>query len=126
MRKPSAIRDPFLQSKRAVIWLVALLGLLAAVGPGFMPRADVGVDSVTGREDERSCETPCPGDNEEGECPPDCDACPCCPTAASAAVSLGGSSLSYAGLHVRAPDIEAPGQAKDGTRSRVYRPPRRA
>lgn len=111
---------------RTAICLIALLALLAYVAPGLELHRDACVTAVATSADRGDCEAPCPGDDEEGECPPECEACPCCPTATSAVASLDGLDLSDAVHAERAPDIDAPDETEDARLSRVYRPPRPA
>ena len=100
-----------------LIWSFLLLPLAAVSSSG--PDSGAIADGS-----ERSCTSDCPGDDENGECSSECDACPCCPTAASPAVSPGGPSAAGLAVPRTAGRLPSSGQAREGALSRVFHPPR--
>jgi len=110
-------------SARTLLLLVSLL-LGASVlhslsGPNWL----VAEDRVTEADADDDCRGDCPGDDENGECPPQCDACPCCPSA-TAHAGVSGDHPPSAAPHLtglRAP--LASGATQEGALSRLFRPP---
>ena len=109
--------------------LVALLCLL-----GLTRSAELGVspDGLTMQQDahDDGCETPCPGEAEDGTCAPGCDDCRCCVasgftaaihTAAVLPVIDGQGTAHPALLHARFGIWPS-----EGRPMRVYYPPRSA
>jgi|GEM_PF-6970870 len=95
-------------------------------GPAFSLWPSQGEESVAadGDDGDSPCRSSCPGDDENGECPPECDACPCCPSAASPGVSLVGI-LGSAPASIA--QLQAPSgldEDEEGARTRVFHPPR--
>ena len=103
--------------------LLVLIGL-CAVWTAAVPSAaapDAVGDAVA--VDDDGCERDCPEDDENGECPPGCDACPCCPAAASPAASTERLlASSVRGPGATRPNLES-GKAEEGALSRLFRPP---
>lgn len=76
--------------------------------------------------EDSDCETSCPGDDENGDCPPQCDACPCCPSATAHAGVSGAPPASTARPLAGLEAPPASGSPQDGALSRVFHPPRAA
>ena len=114
--------------RRSSSLLLALVGLLVIWSSALpaTPAAGDGESFTVEHVDEQPCKSDCPGDDENGECPPNCDACPCCPIAASAAARSQGPSISPGESLAETRAIGGSGQAREGARSRVFHPPRRA
>ena len=72
------------------------------------------------------CAGDCPGDDADGECPPGCDACPCCPAAVSPAATCGGLFAPPCAQLALTDTVGASCPVPDGALSRVFHPPRRA
>jgi hypothetical protein len=109
-----------------ILVLVGLLVLWSAAFPAA-PHAGDGGESVAVEDGEEGpCKSDCPGDDENGECPPDCDACPCCPAAVSPVVSSDGTSASFGEVFAVNRPSGGAGQTQDGALSRVFHPPRLA
>lgn len=70
------------------------------------------------------CRETCPDDGRDGECPPGCGDCACCPGMLAATLpSLSG----FAGVSLASSDVPltfALTDAPRGIRTRVFRPPR--
>ncbi len=81
-------------------------------------------EAVVADADDRECRSSCPGDDENGECPPECDACPCCPSGVAPAVVSGELPLSPAEVHAELGPLVPSGRAQEGALSRVFHPPR--
>jgi len=114
---------PMSNGARTLLLLVSLL--LGASVPHSLagPTWLVAEDGVTEADADDDCRGDCPGDDENGECPPQCDACPCCPSATAHAGVSGDHPPSAARppAGLRAPP--ASGAAKEGALSRLFRPP---
>ncbi|HET9012110.1 MAG TPA: hypothetical protein VFN38_09875 [Gemmatimonadaceae bacterium] len=85
--------------RRAVV--VILLALLA-----------IDVSGLSGLCGETSCDEPCPSDNSDGQCPPNCHDCSCCSlpkvtgSAAPALVAPAARAQSWSGPIDRLPSPE--------------------
>ncbi|MFW5920492.1 MAG: hypothetical protein ACOCUS_01530 [Polyangiales bacterium] len=105
---------------------VLAASLIAGMTGGFVPSAEACSEEESGPEHaqkhEADCEQSCPGDDEEGNCPPGCDDCGCCPgVAPGVAVEVPKVGAAPAILVALLP---APATAPTGLRSDVWRPPR--
>lgn len=80
------------------------------------------VESVASAEHDRDCEESCPGDAPDGECPPGCDACICCPSTlyVLAPELLHSGFPSIARVTLLPPSDSNP----TGTSNTIFRPPR--
>lgn len=111
-----------------------LLGLLLLVswslpsvhGVSTWLAADQRVTEADSDADDRDCSSACPGDDENGECPPECDACPCCPSAVTPAVVSGELPTTPTNAHAEVGPVVPSGRAQEGALSRVFHPPRAA
>jgi hypothetical protein len=63
------------------LFVMVVLALLVAQPGTPLPIAE-GIFWEAGAEAEHEdgCNEPCPGENEDGQCPPDCRFCECCPS----------------------------------------------
>ncbi len=106
--------------------LLALAGLCVMWGSAFPAWAqaeqDVADESVDAAESD--CRGECPDDDEDGDCPPGCDACFCCPAASSPAVGPAVFAGAFWTSRATAGQPLDAGEAEEGVLSRVFHPPR--
>jgi hypothetical protein len=107
--------------------LLVLVGLCVVWLTATPAKATLAADAFAVEDgEERDCQGDCPEDEDDGECPTGCDACSCCPAAASPAVSAGGVQVPYVTKPSSEQRVSSSGESLDGTRSRVFHPPRPA
>jgi len=105
--------------------LLALVGLFVVWTFAVPTQTDaIAVDAVAVDDGQDSDCQDCPEDDEDGECPPGCDACTCCPAAASLAMGTGERHAACAARPTTERRFSDSGQPMEGARSRVFRPPR--
>lgn len=108
---------------------VLAASLLAGLAGGFVPPADGGSTEAPELEQTQmhdvGCEQPCPGDDAEGNCPPGCDDCGCCPGMAPGEAAVARPLVRAAPATV-VPLLPAPAAAPTGLSPDVWRPPRRS
>ena len=112
---------------RTLLLLVSLLlSWSLPTSPALSNWSGPAAERAEADAEDSGCETPCPGDDENGDCPPQCDACPCCPSATGQAGVSGAPPASVARplAHLAAPSSS--GSPQDGALSRVFHPPRAA
>ena len=94
----SVLCDPAFVRRAVVVILLALL--------------TIDVSGLSGLCGETSCDEPCPGDNSDGQCPPNCHDCSCCSlpkiagAAAPALVAPAARPQSWSGPIDRLPSPE--------------------
>lgn len=86
--------------------------------------AELAESVMSSEHDSEGCEEGCPGDAQDGECPPGCDACTCCPASVYVLTTeLARSSLSSTARVI----LPSPADGNPaGTSNEIFRPPRSA
>ena len=69
----------FLQMIRLLVMLV-LAFFVAQPGAPLLIANGIFWQADADAKHEGGCKEPCPGENEDGQCPPDCQFCVCCPS----------------------------------------------
>ena len=105
-------------------WLLVAASVAGIQGVSHWPAAEAEIADAN--DSDRECRSSCPGDDENGECPPECDACPCCPSAVTPAVVSGELPAPPAQPHSELPLAIESGRVEEGALSRVFHPPRAA
>ena len=111
-----------------LVLLLAVLGAhLALAGDDC---GSAGLDpSATAQQTspDDGCDEPCPGEDEDGSCSPDCEDCGCCLVLTAGSAVLGSSLDATLAWTTADPELWAfgVGLPAQGPRSRIFHPPRR-